>query len=372
MKKRMLITVGIVVAFLAVIGFIKYQQIRAAMAGASFVPPPEAVTTIVASEQEWPATVEAVGSVSPAQGVMLSADLAGVVDKILFTSGARVQAGQTLVQLDTRQERAQLASAEADRDLAKTDFERAQKLHDDKLIAQADFDQAQARLKQAEATVAGIRATIDRKTIVAPFAGRAGIREVNLGQYVHSGDPIVPLQSDSPIYVDFSVPQQEAVRLHVGATVRVRTDRGTEVTGRLNAVNPVVDASTRNVQAQATFRNEHRMLQPGGYVSVEVETGHRSATIGLPTSSINYAPYGNSVFVVDSLKGEKGPRYLGVRQQFVKLGASRGDRVAVLSGVHPGDVVVTSGVFKLRPSAAVTINNAVQPSDSLNPNPRDD
>ncbi len=372
MKKRLLITAGIIVVFVAILGFIKFQQIQAAIAsGSSYQPPPEAVTTIVAKIQDWPATVEAVGSVAPVQGVMLSADLAGVVDRIEFTSGARVKAGQTLVQLDTRQERAQLASAEAALQLAQTDFDRAESLRADKLIAQADYDQSQARFKQAEAAVAEIKAMIDRKTIVAPFSGVAGIRQVNLGQYVHSGDPIVPLQSESPIYVDFSVPQQEVARLHVGATVRARADSGVVATGRVSAINPVVDQNTRNVKVQATFRNEHRRLQPGAYVSVVVETGRRTPLIGLPTSAINYAPYGNSVFIVDSLKSDKGQSYLGVRQQFVKLGNSRGDRVAVLSGVSAGDEVVTSGVFKLRPSAAVKVNNEVQPENSLNPEPQD-
>jgi len=373
MKKRMLIMVGIVVVILAVLGFIKFQQIRAAIAqGSSFQPPPEAVTTVVASMQEWPATIEAVGGVAAVQGVVLSADLAGVVDEILFTSGVRVDSGQVLVRLDTRQERAQLASAEAQRDLAKTEYDRAVKLREQNVIAEAGFDEAQARFKQAQATVAEIRAAIDRKTITAPFAGRTGIREVNLGQYVHSGDPVVPLQSEVPIYVNFSVPQQEINRLHVGAVVNAVSDSGVVATGRLTAINPVVDQNTRNVQVQATFRNQDRSLRPGAYASVEVETGARTPLIGLPTSAINYAPYGNSVFIVDSLTSDKNGKYLGVRQQFVKLGASRGDRVAVLSGVQAGDEVVTSGVFKLRPSAAVAVNNEVQPSNSLDPKTRDD
>lgn len=372
MKKPMLWTLTAVVIFLAVIGFVKFQQIRVAIAqGQSFQPPPEAVTTIVAETQEWPAILEAVASVEPMQGVTLSADLSGVVDRIEFESGQRVAAGRTLVLLDTRQERAQLSSAEAQRDLAKTDFERAQALIDQKLISQSEYDQARARFRQAEAAVAEIEAVIDRKTIRAPFAGRTGIRSVNLGQYVQAGDPIVPLQSESPIYVDFSVPQQEVARLSAGATVHALSDSGRIATGRISAINPVVDEATRNVRVRATFRNEKGLLRPGAYVRAHVELGTRMPTVAVPASSINYAPYGNSVFIVDSLKTPDGRTYLGVEQRFVKLGPSRGDRVAVLSGVEPGDVVVTSGVFKLRPSAAVQVQNEVQPSNSLDPKTQD-
>lgn len=368
MKKPMLWMLTAVVIFLAAIGFVKFQQIRTAIAqGQSFQPPPEAVTTFVAEVQDWPAIIDAVGTVEPVQGVTLSADLSGIVARIAFESGQRVPAGMTLVELDSRQERAQLASAEAQRDLAQTDFDRAQTLIEQKLISRSEFDQAQARLKQAQAAVAEIEALIARKTIRAPFAGRTGIRMVNLGQFVQGGDPIVPLQSETPIYVDFYVPQQEVQRVKSGAVVHALRDTAVIATGRVNAVNPVVDQATRNVRVRAIFRNEGGRLQPGAYASVQVELGTRTPTVAVPSSSINYAPYGNSVFIVDSLETDDGSRYLGVRQQFVRLGASRGDRVAVISGVQAGDEVVTSGVFKLRPAAAVQVNNEVQPSNSLNP-----
>lgn len=372
MKKRMLVMVAAVVLFLAVIGFVKFQQIRTAMAaGQSFKPPPEAVTTVVAAKEEWPNTVEAVGSVAAAQGVTLSADLAGVVDKILFKSGSHVEDGQILVTLDTRQERASLASAQAQRDLAKTNLERATKLRDQHLIADADYDQTETLYKQADAAVAAIQATIDRKTIRAPFAGVTGIREVNLGQYVQSGDPIVPLQSERPIFVNFYVPQDVVSSLRVGATVNAAPDSSASAKGRITAINPVIDVATRNVSVQATFRNEHGVLHPGAYANVQVNLGSSAPVIGLPTSAINYAPYGNSVFILDKMKGPNGAEYTGVRQQFVRLGKSKGDRVAVLTGVAPGDTVVTSGVFKLRPGAAVQVNNEIQPSNSLTPKTQD-
>jgi membrane fusion protein (multidrug efflux system) len=372
MKKPMLWMLTPVVIFLAVIGFVKFQQIQTAIAqGQSFQPPPEAVTTMVAEVEDWPAILASVGTAAPVQGVTLSADLPGVVHRIAFESGQRVAAGMTLVELDTRQERAQLASAEAQRDLAQTDFARAETLLEQKLISQSEFDQAQARFKQANAAVAEIEALIARKTIRAPFAGRSGIRMVNLGQYVQGGDPIVPLQSEAPIYVDFSVPQREAARLRSGAVVHALGDTGVIATGRVSAVNPVVDEATRNVRVRATFGNRNGRLKPGAYTSVQVELGARTPTVAVPSSSIHYAPYGNSVFIVDSLDTEDGRRYLGVRQQFVRLGAARGDLVAVLSGVEAGDEVVTSGVFKLRPAAAVQVNNEVQPSSSLDPKTTD-
>jgi membrane fusion protein (multidrug efflux system) len=220
MKKRMLLMLAVVVVVLSAIGFVKFQQIQAAIAmGKSFTPPPEAVTTVIAEPQRWRNTLEATGSVAPVQGVTLSADLPGVVEEILFESGAHVQAGQVLVHLDTRQERAQLASAQARLDLALSRLERAKKLLDQQLISASEYDEAVAQSRQAEAAVHEVQAAIERKTIRAPFTGHAGIRRVNLGQYVQSGDPIVPLQSHDPIYVNFAVPQQQLGSLRIGAVV---------------------------------------------------------------------------------------------------------------------------------------------------------
>jgi len=371
MKKRMLIMLAVVVLFVSAVGFVKFQQIQSAIAaGRSFAPPPETVTTTVAEPERWEATIEATGTVVPVQGVTLGADLPGVVDQILFESGAHVMAGDALVLLDTRQERAQLASAEAQLDLARSRLERASTLLDQNLIARAEYDDVVAQQRQAEAAVNEIEATIERKTIRAPFTGHAGIRTVNLGQYVHSGDPIVPLQSHDPIYVNFSVPQQQVGQLRVGAVVEAAADSGAGVaTGRITAINPVVDQATRNVQVQATFRNDHELLRAGAYANVTVLLGKQAPLLALPASAINYAPYGNSVFIVEDMKGPNGKDYRGVRQQFVKIGDARGDRVAVLQGLKPGEEVVTSGVFKLRPNAAVVVDNSVQPSNSLNPKP---
>lgn len=372
MQRRMLQMLAVFLVIVAVLGFVKFQQIRTAIAaGQSYAPPPEAVTSIVAKPVDWAASLDAVGSVAPVQGVTLSADLAGVVERIAFESGAHVAAGQVLVQLDTRQERAQLASAEARLSLARTSLERAKQLIESRTIAQAEFDQIEAQFRQAEAGVREIEAAIERKTIRAPFAGTAGIREVNLGEYVNSGDPIVPLMSRDPVHIEFSVPQQQLPVLEAGAAVSVYANNGAEevATARINAINPVVDSDSRNVRVQATCRNPGGRLRPGMFVTVRVTLGAPSTVIALPLTAIHYAPYGDSVFLVEDLEGPDGKTYRGVRQQFVKLGASRGDQVAVIEGLAAGQEVVTSGVFKLRTGAAVVVDNTVQPGNSAAPSP---
>lgn len=331
------------------------------------------MTTVKATQEEWPATIVAIGNVVAVHGVTVSADLAGVVDKISFDSGKGVREGQVLVRLDASQERAQLAAAESQRDLAKLNLDRARQLLEKQVIAQAEFDQLAAQAKQADARVGEIRATIERKHIRAPFTGVLGIRQVDVGQYLNSGDPIVPLQSMNPVYVNFNVPQQDVAALRVGAEVRVSADSIAilRTTGKITAINSVVDEATRNVQVQATLQNPRGVLRPGMFVDVQVNLGSSSQVIALPTSAINYAPYGNSVFIVADIKGPKGQNYRGVRQEFVKLGGSRGDQVAVVSGVKPGEEVATSGVFKLRNGAAVLVNNTKQPGNSPNPRPED-
>lgn len=374
MNKRMVQMLAIVVVIVGLLGFMKYRQISAAIAAnKGFQMPPEAVTTVVAQSAQWSASLDAVGSVAPVQGVLLSADLAGVVDKINFRSGAHVRAGQVLVTLDARQERAQLASAEARRDLAKVNLDRARSLYETKAIAQSDLDLAMANFKTAEAAVAEVQASIDRKTIRAPFAGTTGIRQVNPGQYLNSGDPVVPLQAMDAVYVDFTVPQQSLSAIRVGATVQATVEGSAKgvYQGRITAIDPVVSDATRNVSVQATFPNPNGQLRPGMFASVRAMVGKGEPTVALPTSAINYAPYGNSVFIVEEMKGPDGKPYKGVRQQFVKLGRSQGDQVAILDGVKPGQEIASSGVFKLRPGAAVVVNNKVTPSNSTAPKPED-
>ena len=374
MARRMILVLASMLLLVVGLGFVKFQQIRTAMAqGASWQPPPEAVTTIVARRERWPSSVSAIGTAEAVQGVTVSADLPGIVEKIDFASGERVGAGAVLVRLDTSQERAQLAAAEAQRELAHVNLERMQQLRDKEVVAQADYDRSAAEAKQADARAGEIRAVIERKQIRAPFAGVLGIRQINLGQYLNPGDPVVPLQSLDPIYVNFSVPQQVVRDLKVGAEVGVAAESiGVAVSrGRITAINSVVDEATRNVRIQATFRNLQGALRPGMFVEVEVSVGKANDVIALPASAVNFAPYGNSVFVVSEMQGPNGKTYRGVQQRFVKLGDGRGDQVAVSSGLKPGDEVVTSGVFKLRNGAAVFVNNKVRPANNPAPKPED-
>jgi membrane fusion protein (multidrug efflux system) len=374
MAKRMFITLIAVAVFVSGIGFIKVRQIQGAIAQASaFQPPPEAVTTITARQDEWPATLAAIGSVSAVQGVTVSADLPGIVERIDFDSGRMVRAGDLLVKLDTRQEQAQLTAAEAQRGLAKLNLDRARGLREEGIVSQSEYDRVAAEFEQAVARVGEIQATIARKTIRAPFSGILGIRQVNLGQYLTGGDAIVPLQALAPIYVNFSVPQQEVGRVRTGREVRVTLENapGVSLAGSITAVEAVVDEATRNVQVQATLDNRDGRLRPGMYVQAQVVLGASTAVISLPTSAVSYAPFGDSVFVVEDVKGPKGETYRGVRQQFVKLGGARGDQVAVLDGVKAGEEIVTSGAFKLRNGAAVHVNNDVRPGNDPAPKPQD-
>ena len=374
MAKRMIVMLTATAVFVAVLGFVKFQQFQAmAQQAAAFQPPPEAVTTIVAEQAAWPATLQAIGTTVAVQGVTVSADLPGIVDRIAFESGTSVRKGDVLVELDTRQERAQLAAAEAQRDLARLNFERMQALVDNGAIARAEYDEAAAQVKQTEAKVGEIHASIERKTIRAPFTGLLGIRQVNLGQYLSAGDAVAPLQALHPIYVRFGVPQQDAAAMRIGRSIRITTDDAAAAafTGRVTAVDSVVDPTTRNVQVQATIPNPDGRLRPGMFVQTQVAMGGNSSVVALPASSISYAPYGDSVFVVTDLKGPQGNTYRGVRQQFVKLGGARGDQVAVVSGIQAGEEIVTSGAFKLRNGAAVHVNNKVRPANSTKPRPED-
>lgn len=375
MLKRMILMLVVVLALLGGLGFFKYRQISAAIAqGKSYAPPPTAVTTLLAKRETWPATFNVIGTAQAIQGVTVSADLPGTIDKINFESGQQIKAGDILVELDTRQERAQLAAAEADFELAKVTYARQQKLVSEGVVARTEYDNALAQQKSTEAKVGEIKATIERKTIRAPFSGIVGIRQANLGQYLAAGQAIVSLQSLNPIYVNFGVPQQTAPQVRVGRTLKITSDDvpGVQFSGRVTALDSVVDQTTRNIQIQATLTNPGSRLRPGMFVQVEVSLGAPRDVISLPATAINYAPYGDSVYVVTAAQDPKsGKTSKIVRQQFVKVEGSRGDQVAVVSGINPGDEVVTSGVFKLRNGAEIEVNNQVTPSNNPKPKPED-
>jgi membrane fusion protein, multidrug efflux system len=327
----------------------------------------------VATAETWPATLEVIGTVAAVQGVTVSADLPGTIDRVTFDSGQAVREGDLLVQLDTRQEQAQLSAVEAARELTRLNFGRMRGLLEERVVSQAEYDRATAEQGQAEARVGEIRAAIERKTIRAPFTGILGIRQVNRGQYLAGGDPIVSLQSLNPIYVNFGVPQQELGSVRFGRPVRVTAGDlgGIEFTGTVTAIDAVVDEATRNVEVQATLANPGGKLRPGMFVQTRVTLGEGRSVIPVPASAISYAPYGDSVFVVDGPKAPAGQASRAVHQQFVKVEGSRGDQVAIVSGINGGEEVVTSGVFKLRNGAAVQINNTTQPGNDPAPKPED-
>jgi membrane fusion protein (multidrug efflux system) len=370
----MLLMLVVVAALLGGLGFFKYKQVEAAIAqGASYQPPPTAVTTVVAQKDTWPSTLAVIGTAAAIQGVTVSADLPGTIDKIHFESGQWVKEGEILVELDTRQEKAQLASLEAQRDLAGINYGRAQELVKAGVISRSEYDTATAQQKATEAQVGDIRAAIARKTIHAPFSGAIGIRQVSLGQYLAAGQAIVSLQSLNPIYVNFGVPQQDTPKVIPGHVLRVTNSDlpGMGFSGRITALDSVISEQTRNIQVQAVVANKENKLRPGMFVQVELPLGQPREVVPLPASAINYAPYGDSVYVLTDMKDAKGKTYRGVRQQVVKIEGSRGDQVAVISGINPGDEVVSSGVFRLRNGAPVIVNNSVKPSNSPSPTPEE-
>ena len=374
MAKRLILTLVAIVAILGGLGLVKFRQVEAAIAqGAAFQMPPTAVTTVVAQRETWPSTLTVIGTAAAIEGVTVSADLPGTIDKIHFESGQWVHEGDTLVELDTRQERAQLANLEAQRDLAGINYGRAQELVKAGVISHSEYDNANAQQKATVAQVGDIKAAIARKTIHAPFTGVLGIRQVSLGQYLAAGQAIVSLQSVDPIYVNFGIPQQQTAQMSPGRVLRVTNGDlpGMAFTGKITALDSVVNEQTRNIQVQATLANKGNKLRPGMFVQVELPLGQPRAVVPLPASAINYAPYGDSVFIVAQMKDAKGKSYRGVRQQVVKVEGSRGDQVAITSGINPGDEVVSSGVFRLRNGAPVQVNNTVKPENNPTPKPEE-
>jgi membrane fusion protein (multidrug efflux system) len=306
--------------------------------------------------------------------VTVAAELDGKVVGIEFESGREVRAGDVLVRQNTEVEEAQLRSAEASVDLARINLQRTRELFAKATVSQSQLDSDAAAEKQAIASEDNIRATIAKKNIRAPFSGRLGIRLVNLGQNLKAGDAVVSLQALNPIYVDFYLPQEDLSQLAVGLPVQVAVDAfpSEQIAGRVTAINPDVDSSTRNVRVQATVDNGNAHLRPGMYVNVAVELPLVDTVLTIPATAVLYAPFGDTVYVVNEQKDEAtGEKVLVVRQQIVRLGVHRGDFVAVTSGLGEGDVVVTSGVFRLRPGGAVTVNNPMAPDAKLAPRPSD-
>jgi membrane fusion protein (multidrug efflux system) len=371
-KKIILTLAGLLLLVGALAGAKLFQFKTMFAAGANFAPPPETVTTTEVKQDTWQPTLTAVGSVVAVQGVTLGAEVAGTIKQIAFESGQPVKAGDLLVELDSSVEQAQLRSAAASADLARANLARARDLRPKNMLSQADLDAADAQAKQANAQMDNIRATLAKKSINAPFAGRVGIRQVNLGQFLNTGDPIVTLQSLDPVYVDFSLPQQRLAQLNVGMAVRVTTDAFPDQTfeGKLTAINSEVDTATRNVRLRATLTNAHGLLRPGLFVNVAAVLPKTEPVLMIPATAVLYAPYGDSVFVIEEKKDEQtGATGKVLSQRFVHLGKTRGDFVVVTSGLAAGQTIVTTGVFKLRNGMAVVVDNQLAPDFQLAPRP---
>jgi membrane fusion protein, multidrug efflux system len=362
-----------ILALFLVLADVKVSQIRK-MTSSPMVMPATTVTSAVAKEEDWAPTLSSVGSISAVQGALVSTELAGVVSQVAFENGGVAKKGDLLVQLDASAEEAQLHSAEADLELARSDADRSRDLAARKVISKAESDAAESKLKQKEGSVDQMRSMITKKTLRAPFDGALGIRQVNIGQMVNAGQQIVALTSLDSVYVDFALPQQYLSQLSPGLDVRVLTDAipGREFHGKLTAINSMVETSTRNVTLQGTIPNPDHALRPGIYGKVEVMLPEKARTLVIPGSAVSYAPFGDSVFVIEKKKDEKtGKEAQTIRQQFVRIGEARGDFVAITNGLKAGDTIVGTGVFKLRNGMAVTINNDLAPKPQLNPTPAD-
>ena len=352
---------------------IKVLQIGKMMS-TPMVMPPTTVSSAVVKEEDWAPTLSAIGSVSAVQGAVVSAELGGVVAEINFESGGVAKKGDVLMRLDSSAEEAQLHTAEADLELAKANLDRERDLAVRKVVSKQELDTAQSTFGQKQGAVDNMRAFITKKQIRAPFDGMLGIRQVNVGQMINSGQQVVQLTALDRVYVDFALPQQNLPQLAAGYEARVHADSlpGREFKGKVTAINSMVDNVTRNISLQATFDNPDHELHPGMFVKVEVILPNKSKTLVIPGSAVSYAPYGNSVFVIDNKKDPKtGKESQSLRQAFVRIGEARGDFVAVTEGLKAGDVVVSTGVFKLRNGMPVVINNDLAPKPQLNPKPGD-
>ncbi len=366
------VIVGLIIS-VAGLGGVKALQIGTMIkAGKSFAPPPEAVTTAQAEATQWQASHPAIGSLVAIHSVVIGSELPGTVREIFFDSGGVARSGAVLVKLDPSVEEAQLAAAVADATLARQGLDRARRLRKSDYTTAADIDAQESRFKQAEAAVAALRATIAKKTIRAPFDGRLGIRQVELGQVLSPGTPLVSLQSIDPIYAEFYLPQQTLSDLHRGMPTRLSTDAfpGKDWQGEISTVNPEVDLATRNVRVRATFANPGALLLPGMFANVEVLSPDKRPVLIIPATAIIYAPYGDSVFTVVEKKEGNKPA-LVAQQKFVRLGDRRGDLVAVETGLIAGETVVSAGAFKLRNGVAVVVKNDLAPDVQVNPHPTD-
>jgi membrane fusion protein (multidrug efflux system) len=376
MKKRMVIMlVAVAVLLGGIVGYNAFKGYMMQKYMASAPTPASTVSAMTAEYQQWQPQLSAVGTLRAVRGVDVTTEVAGLVRSLEFKSGDEVKAGQVLAQLNADSDIAQLHSLEAAADLASTVYERDKAQLAAEVISKAQVDTDAGDLKSKRAQVAQQAALVAKKTIRAPFAGKLGISTVNPGQYLNAGDKLVTLQQIDPIYIDFNLPQQQLPQIGIGQKVALLVDayKGATFEGKVNAINPKVDANTRNVQIEATVPNARRQLLPGMFATVKVNSGDEQRYLTLPQTAITYNPYGDTVFVVkpSDKKDEKGNPILTAQQVFVTTGPTRGDQVAIVKGVEAGAQVITSGQVKLKNGAPVVINNAVQPANSPNPTPQE-
>jgi membrane fusion protein (multidrug efflux system) len=375
MLKRMvimLVVTGLVLG--GIFGFQAFKSVMIAKFMATLSNPPQTVSTVTASSQEWRSQLEGVGSLRAVNGANLSGQVAGIVSKIHFESGADIKKGDLLLELLADDDKARLDALKATADLARITFERDSALVKTNAVSQQTVDTDKGNLRNAEALVAQQQALVDYKSITAPFSGRLGIRQVDLGQYLAAGATIVALQQLDPIYVDFYLPQQALAQIKVGQDVTGKVDTFPDKTfvGKISAINSLVDTATRNVLVRATMQNPNNLLLPGMFATVDIDTSTPQHYVTLPQTAIAYNSYGNIIYLVDDKgKDEKGEPKLVARQTFVTTGATRGDQVSVLTGVKDGDVVVTAGQVKLRNGSPILVNNTIKPPNDPNPKPAD-
>ena len=373
LRRRLIIVVvaaGVLLA--AIVGFNTWKANFVAKLRLKNAAPPQSVTAVTAEHSDWQPEVTAVGSLRAVRGVDVTTEVTGLVRTLRFKSGDDVQSGQVLVELNADTEIAQQHALEAAADLSATVYERDKAQYEAQAISKAQLDADAADLKNKRAQAAAQAALVAKKTLRAPFAGRLGITTVNPGQYLNTGDKVVTLQAVDPVYVDFKLPQQQLAKISNGQDVNVTTDTfpGVRFVGKINAIDPRVDASTRNFQAEATIPNPERRLLPGMFTRVAVLAGEVQHYVTLPQTSITYNPYGATVFLATPKPGGTDKDFIA-QQSFVTLGPTRGDQVAVLKGVKPGDRVVTSGQLKLNNGTPVIINDSAQPANDPNPSPQE-
>jgi membrane fusion protein (multidrug efflux system) len=367
MKKRM----AFMILFLLVVfgGVFGWDAVRSYFMGqyfAHYQPPPVTISTVKAKKEQWDTTLVSVGTLVAVNGVTLSPQVAGIVTQINFKSGEVVKKGQLLIKLDDRTEQAELENSEAALVLAKLEFERNQNLLKQNATSRSAFDKAKATMQQDQAMVDKMEALIAQKNIVAPFDGRLGIREINLGQYLSAGTAMVTLQALDPIFINFYLPEQNLQKIFVGQIVRAEVDTapGKLFEGTISAINSEVDIKTHNVLVQATFENKDEKLYPGLFANIHVIEPEKQNVVVLPNTAITYSLFGDSVYILEKPekpeKNKEGKEIYTVKQVFVKTGEQTGDTITILSGVKAGQEVVASGQLKLSNDTRVIVDNSVK------------